>query len=99
MSNINENDIRYKEAEKRVKKIKGFYIHLMVYCFTNILVIALQFFDTDNKEQWWSWQTLQLPLFWGLGLAAHGLSVFLPPVVLGKRWEEKKIKELMDKEK
>lgn len=98
MAHIDENDIRYKEAEKRVKKIKGFYIHLMVYCFTNLLVIALQFFDTDDKEQW-SWKMLQLPLFWGIGLAAHGLSVFLPPFMLGKSWEEKKIKELMDKEK
>jgi len=98
MINIDESDIRYKEAEKRVKKIKGFYIHLMVYIFTNILVIALQFFDTDNKEQW-SWKMFQLPLFWGIGLVAHGLSVFLPPVILGKRWEERKIKELMDKEK
>ncbi len=98
MSNINENDIRYKEAEKRVKKIKGFYIHLMVYCFTNFLVIALQFFDTDNNEQW-SWNMLQLPLFWGIGLAAHGLSVFLPSFAFGKQWEERKIRELMDKEK
>lgn len=98
MTPIDESDIRYKEAEKRVKKIKGFYVHLMVYCFTNLLVIALQFFDTDDKEQW-GWNMLQLPVFWGIGLAAHGLSVFLPPFVLGKRWEEKKIKELMEKEK
>ncbi|WEK68855.1 MAG: 2TM domain-containing protein [Candidatus Chryseobacterium colombiense] len=98
MTHINENDSRYKEAEKRVKKIKGFYVHLMIYCFTNLLVIALQLFDADDKEKL-SWNLLQLPLFWGIGLAAHGLSVFLPPFMLGKGWEERKIKELMDKEK
>ncbi|RZJ51219.1 MAG: 2TM domain-containing protein, partial [Chryseobacterium sp.] len=40
-----------------------------------------------------------LPFFWGIGLAAHALSVFLPTFVLGRDWEEKKIKELMDKNK
>jgi hypothetical protein len=30
---------------------------------------------------------------------AHGLSVFLPSMILGENWEEKKIKELMEKEK
>jgi 2TM domain len=37
--------------------------------------------------------------FWGIGLAAHGLSVFMPTMILGKDWEDKKIKELMEKEK
>lgn len=35
----------------------------------------------------------------GVGLAAHGLSIFLPTMILGSDWEEKKIKELMDKNK
>jgi hypothetical protein len=34
---------------------------------------------------------------WGIGLFAHGLSVFLPNFILGKNWEEKKIRELMER--
>jgi len=30
---------------------------------------------------------------------AHGFSVFLPNWIFGRNWEEKKIKELMEKEK
>ena len=37
--------------------------------------------------------------FWGIGLASHGLSVFLPNFFLGKNWEEKKIREIMEKNK
>ena len=37
--------------------------------------------------------------FWGIGLVAHGLSVFVPQFVLGKDWEERKIRELMEKNK
>jgi hypothetical protein len=38
-------------------------------------------------------------IIWGVGLVAHGLSVFLPNFILGKNWEEKKIRELMEKDK
>ena len=37
--------------------------------------------------------------FWGIGLAAHAVTVFLPRVNFIKKWEDKKIKELMDKQK
>jgi hypothetical protein len=37
-------------------------------------------------------------LFWGIGVFFHWYSVFGINFFLGKGWEEKKIKELMDKE-
>jgi hypothetical protein len=37
--------------------------------------------------------------FWGIGLVAHGFSVFVPQWFLGNDWEERKIKEIMEKEK
>ena len=99
MENNKEQDIRYREAEKRMKKIKGFYIHAIVYVFVNIFIVASKAIDRENGENFWDWDIFTLPLFWGIGLAAHGLSVFLPTFILGKDWEEKKIKELMDKNK
>lgn len=99
MENNKEQDIRYREAEKRMKKIKGFYIHAIVYVFVNLFIVASKAIDRENGEIFWDWDIFTLPLFWGIGLAAHGLSVFLPTFILGKDWEEKKIKELMDKNK
>lgn len=95
----NQQNIRYREAAKRVKKLKGFYIHLMVYCFVNIFIIIAKVLSLDPGEKFWEWNLLKLPFFWGIGLAAHGLSVFLPSMILGSNWEEKKIKEIMDKNK
>jgi hypothetical protein len=37
--------------------------------------------------------------FWGIGLAAHWLGVFGKNIVFSKAWEERKIKEFMDKDK
>ena len=40
-----------------------------------------------------------MAFFWGIGLVAHGLSTFGGEIFFGSAWEEKKIKELMEKEK
>ena len=93
------DEIKYQEAAKRVQKIKGFYTHAVVYLVINtaIIISQIQFSSSDN----WSLELRQFStaFFWGIGLAAHGLSVFMPTMILGKDWEDKKIKELMEKEK
>ena len=50
-------------------------------------------------ESYFRMQNMTTLLFWGIGLLAHGLSVFLPGMILGNNWEERKIKELMEKDK
>lgn len=73
MENFNESDIKYREAKKRVKTIKGFYIHATVYVVVNIFLIFINVkSDSDplNINNFWT------AIFWGIGLAAHGLSVF-----------------------
>jgi uncharacterized integral membrane protein len=95
----NYDEIKYQEAAKRVKKIKGFYTHLTVYIVVNTMIIIVNVQNLDEGESFFKFKTFSTALFWGIGLAAHGLSVFLPSLVMGKDWEEKKIKELMEKEK
>lgn len=94
-----EEKSKYENAFKRVKRIKGFYSHLLVYIVINILIIIVNVQSVDKGESYISLENFSTALFWGIGLAAHGLSVFGPNIVLGENWEEKKIKELMEKEK
>lgn len=97
MDNLDE--IRYQEALKRVKKIKGFYTHALVYAAINLMILIgnIQYLDAD--ERFFEFHNFTTAFFWGIGLLAHGLSVFGPNLFLGKQWEERKIKELMEKEK
>ncbi len=89
----------YKAAQKKVKDIKGFYIHLVVYLFVNIaLIIADSNIETFRNVDF-EISNFYTAFFWGIGLAAHWASVFGPGVLLGKGWEEKKIRELMEKER
>ncbi|SDR88527.1 2TM domain-containing protein [Gramella sp. MAR_2010_147] len=97
-TNYKEN-ISYKAAHKRVKDIKGFYIHLLVYLFINTAIFVVNTQDegfVNGLTQLSNYTTI---FFWGIGLFAHWASVFGPGFLFGKKWEEKKIQELMDKDK
>ena len=85
---------RYKAAKERVEEIKGFYVHLFIYIVVNIGLILLDVL-TSPLQLWFYWPLLG----WGIGLIAHAFSVFGIRGMFGKEWEERKIKEIMEKEK
>lgn len=87
--NTDEN-IAYAKATKRVKELKGFYGNLISYCLVIPFLIFINL-STSPQYQWFWW-----PMFgWGIGLASHAFQTF----GIGKDWEERKIKEIMDKQK
>lgn len=82
----------YLKAEKRVKEIKGFYSHLLVYIIVIPVIIYVNLTFVPGFH--WFWFSL---LGWGLGLLFHWFGVFgFRLLGFGKDWEERKIKELMD---
>lgn len=95
----NNNDIRYEAAARKVKKIKNFYVFTFVYLAVNTFIFYLNYSGLQQGESIWELKYFSLPLFWGIGLIGYGMTVFLPGFILGNNWEEKKIKELMDKDK
>ena len=80
--------------KKKVESIKGFYGNLTSFIIVNIILIIINLW-TSPQYLWFFWPLL----WWGVGVVFHGLNVFEVFPVLGKDWEERKIKELMDKEK
>lgn len=99
MDKYSKENLELRAAKKRVRDLKGFYTHLLVYVVINLFIIAVQI----KGEPFWKAlgqpETYYTPFFWGIGLIAHALNVFGPPFFLGSDWEERKIKELMEKEK
>lgn len=89
----------YHVAYKRVKRIKGFYTHLIVYVLVNSYLIVNQCFESSSTESLFHLHTYSTAFFWGIGLVAHGFSVFGREIFFGSDWEERKIRELMDKDK
>jgi uncharacterized NAD(P)/FAD-binding protein YdhS len=90
---------RYDMALKRVKKIKGFYTHAAIYVVINIMIVIINIQNLEPGESYFHWYNFTTLFFWGVGLTAHAASVFVPEFIFGKNWEERKIKEFMEKER
>ena len=96
---------KYERAKKRVKEIRGFYSHVRIYVLVITLIFITRFYllpkfgvisEEEDFIDWMNWNTYLVPAFWGIGLLIHGLSVYRFKFV--KHWEDKKIKEFMEKE-
>ena len=93
----------YIRATKRVKNIKGFYVHLIVYVLVNIFISGIIIFGLmqsgyNFEDTFSNFGIYSTWLFWGIGLFFHWLGVFgFKSLGLGKDWEERKIREYMNK--
>ncbi len=98
------NEERYIQAKKKIKEIKGFYWHLFWYLAVNLfLTFGGTIFNLFNGGTVdiddFHFGTFSVWFFWGIGLAAHWLNVFGKNIFFSKDWEDRKIKEFMDKDK
>jgi hypothetical protein len=59
-------------ARKRAEERFGFYIHFTIYVIVNLFLVAAWWFTGDG----FPWFVFVLG-FWGIGLVAHGASVFM----------------------
>ena len=84
----------YARAKERVEEIKGFYIHLMVYIVVNGFLVAINYM-TFWGYKWFIWPLLG----WGIGLLIHFAATFIFEGFLGHDWEDRKIKQIMEKKK
>jgi hypothetical protein len=93
-TNFYEENNSYEFARNRVEELKGFYGNLISYIGFNIFFLLLNLLTSPNRL-WFFWPLIG----WGIGLFFHAMRVFNYSVFLTKNWEERKIKELMKKER
>ncbi|MCH9660186.1 MAG: 2TM domain-containing protein [Bacteroidetes bacterium] len=84
---------KYELAKKKVEALKGFYIHFGIYCVMVLVFIYLNVISTG-----FPWALFPI-VGWGFGVAGHAMETFNYNPLLGKDWEARKIRELMDKDK
>ena len=94
-----QEQIQYDKAVERVHKIKGFYKHLIAFILVNLVIAYFNYEDLKPGESYFKYTNFITFFFWGIGLLAHALGLFLPQWVLGSKWEERKIQEFMEKQK
>jgi len=87
--NIYNENMAFIRAKERVEKIKGFYGNLIAYC---VFIPCLIIFNLKTTDFQWFWFPM---MGWGMGVIFHALETF----GYGKAWEERKIQEILNKDK
>jgi len=59
-------------ARKRAGAKLGWYVHATVFVIVNLVVFAMSYYGLRSRP----WSVIPL-LGWGVGLALHGVSVFM----------------------
>nr|WP_298999267.1 2TM domain-containing protein [uncultured Allomuricauda sp.] len=83
---------RYLKAKERVENLKGFYGNLISYL---VIIPFLWWLNFRTTSFLWA---IFPTVGWGFGVIAHGMEAYGYNPLWGKRWEEKKIRELMEKD-
>jgi 2TM domain len=100
MENLNQNSEQYLAAKEQLGKVYGFYVHLAIYLAVNAFIMISNYnFRLSLFDAIFNWAVLGTALFWGIGLASHWSRVFGRNIFLSKKWEERKIQEILNKDK
>ncbi|MEO9511497.1 MAG: 2TM domain-containing protein [Flavobacteriaceae bacterium] len=90
MENLNE--YKFKRAKDRIKKLKSFYSNILSYC---IVISILAYLNYSTTSFPW---VIFPAVGWGIGLISHWMCTYSYNPILGKDWEERKIREFMNRE-
>lgn len=95
MENIEKNQttLAYQKAQKRVKEIKTYYYMVIGFLIVGYLIVRKNYagniFDIARNYAVW------MVISWAIFLIGYGVYLFTPYF---RNWEERKTKELMNKE-
>ena len=98
---------KYDRAKKRVITIKNFHQHLLTFLLVTSILLLVRFValpympglpQDQGFQDWLTWNTILMPLLWGIVVGIHALRVFSSKWSPLRRWEERKIDEFLQKE-
>lgn len=85
---------KYIRAAELVRSRRKYYGKLLTFAIACLFFIGLNYYLDKLRYPWFLW----VVGFWGLGLAIEGFKLFGTNLIFGKDWEDRKIKELMEKD-
>lgn len=98
-TNNYSDDVKLEAIKMRVKELKKFYSHLFIYCIGVLLYLGKRYFDLPinfwpinfiNEFFMWVWTFI---------IGVQAVQLFFKESLFGTKWEQRKIKEMIDKEK
>ena len=86
---------------RRVHRLAEFYRHVFTYVIVNACLWGLnsaQLWGSSAQSKWYAYWAIWPTFFWGIGLLSHGLSVLPFWSYFSQEWEDKKVKDLMERD-
>lgn len=80
-------------AFKKAQRLRGYYLHLLMYLVINVGCIAINLLTSPDKL--WFFGAL---LFWGLGLIVHTLTIFVLDKYFTGEWELAQVEKLLGRQ-
>ena len=87
------NEEQITQVRQRVHRLREFYVHVAIYVAVIGGLASLNWIVSPNF--WW---VAVVAVAWGIGLAAHAISVFFEDGLFGREWEERKTREIVERE-
>ena len=95
---LNVND-KYLKAHKKVKLLRGFYLHLFAFILISIgMILGFLFVDIFNNTEFLRWLIATVIITWAIGLLIHGWSILGTRLIFNKDWEDRKMKKYLKDE-
>ena len=91
---LNTNETKYRRAQDRVSELKEFYGKIFRGILAIIIVAAINYYINEWTYPWFLWVVFGV----GLSLSIRAIRLFAANFFLGKNWEERKVRELMNKD-
>ncbi len=92
-----ENDL-IEMAQKKVKKLKDFYIHLFFYTIGITVFVAKTYFGAPLNFFPIRYINGFVMSVWTFFMILQIFQLFFSEIIFGKKWEDRKIKEFMNRE-
>lgn len=101
MNNM-QRDLRRKlnsrQAYRRVLSIKNFYMRLGVYCTVNAIFLLVWIFGPSLPYDFWMPTLFFTTFLAGLFIVSNAIVVFGEKYFFSKKWEQRKLTELVHKQ-
>lgn len=85
---------KYQQAKEKVAALKKFYLKIIRSVIFVGLFAGLNYYVNEFANPWFLW----IALFVSIGLVVEAIKSFGLSFLMGDNWEERKIKEYMDKD-
>jgi len=97
LNNDQEQAILKELASKKVKQLKSFYSHLLVYVISMTVFLLKEYTDLPLHFfpiQYINWVVM---IIWSAVMIGSAIDLFASYKIFGQQWEERKLKSILEK--